>query len=548
MATNQAKPRLVFLFLIFFLCYGVIIVNLYHIQIMQHSFYDERAKRQYNETVVVRPPRAHIFDRNGNYLALNKESIAAFASPKQCINFEVVREFVVDHFPEAIERLDSHRTSNFVYIKRKLTDEEITCIKQSGLDDIKLLKEPHRYYTSISCASIIGLTNVDNKGILGLEMQYDDLLSGQPTTYFLERDARLGHFYFKKETIQEGKGGQALTITIDNALQFLVAEELKETLEYCRAKEGVVIVMNPSSGEILTLVSLPSFDPSNTEQLIIDQTQNRALSDRYELGSVIKIFAALAAIEEGVVTNDELVDCQSKRTAFVDGRKVNTVSPHGNIPFAEVIARSNNIGTATVIKRIGEKLYDHYVQLGFTRKTDIPLPGEQQGFVNHPSQWSKQSIFSLSYGYEIAITLLELARAFCIIANNGVLVEPQLIKEPKILQTRNVEKQLLYCQRSIDDIKDILEQTTTYGTARRAAIKGYCIMSKTGTANMLENGNYDPNKNLFTCAGIVQKGEYQRVIVTFVKEASPKHRFAALVAAPLFERVAEKTVIHDKII
>ena len=106
----------------------------------------------------------------------------------------------------------------------------------------------------------------------------------------------------------------------------------------------------------------------------------------------------------------------------------------------------------------------------------------------------------------------------------------------------------LYCQRSIDAIKDILEQTTTYGTARRAAIKGYRIMSKTGTANMLENGNYDPNKNLFTCAGIVQKGDYQRVIVTFVKEAAPKHRFAALVAAPLFERVAEKTVIHDKII
>ncbi|TET06936.1 penicillin-binding protein 2 [Candidatus Dependentiae bacterium] len=547
MNSNYTKPRLVFLFLLFCLFYSAIIANLYRIQIKKHIFYANLAERQYSATVVTTPPRAPIFDRNGNYLALNKDSFAAFLLPKKCSNFDALREYLAQQFPQTLERLDSNRTSNFFYIKRKLSNEEIKNITKSGINDIKLLKEPHRFYPSAACASIIGLTDIDNKGILGLELHYDSLLSGQPTTYFLERDARLGHFYFKKETWQEGKSGQSITLTIDSALQFLVAEELKEILKQFEAKEGTVIVMDPQSGDILAMVSLPNFNPNNTEVLQIKQTKNKALSERYELGSVIKIFAALAALEEEVVSTDELIDCQNKKTTYIDGRKVNTVKAHGSIPFAEVIARSNNIGTATVVKRLDTKLYDHYVRLGFINKTNIPLPAEQQGFINHPTHWSKQSIFSLSYGYEIAITLLQLARAFCLIANNGTPVQPQLIKEPA-LRLPPSDHQQLYSQKSIDAIKDILEQTTTYGTARRTAIQGYRIMSKTGTANMLENGKYVPNKNLFTCAGIVQKGDYQRVIVAFVKESSQRRLFAATVAAPLFERVAEKVVIHDRII
>jgi len=547
MQINKARPRLIILMSLFLAGYSIIIINLYCIQIKNHSYYAHLGEQQYQQTIVTTPPRAPIFDRNGNYLALNKESFSAFIVPKQCRNLEIVSNFISQHFPDSMERLNKHKSSNFFFIKRKLSDREIKNIKTSGIEDIKLLKEPNRYYPCPAAGLIVGLTNVDNKGILGLELQYDCYLSGQPTMCFLERDARMGHFHFKKETLQGGQKGNPLTLTIDQSLQFLVSEELKEAVNRFQAKEGAAIVMNPKNGEILSMVCMPDFDPNKTENLAIDQTKNRIISERYELGSVIKIFAALAATEEGSVTNDELIDCQNKRTAYVDGRKINTVSAHGKIPFAEVIARSNNIGTATVVKRIEEKLYDHYVRLGFTKKTNLPLPGEQVGFVNPPSKWSKQSVISLSYGYEIAITLIELARAFSIIAHNGHWVEPQLIKKPTP-EKSNLELQQLYSQTSIDSIKNILEQTTTYGTARRAAIKGYRIMSKTGTANTLENGAYVPNKNVFTCAGIVEKGDYQRVIVAFIKEADPKFRFAARVAAPLFERIAEKTVINDKIV
>ncbi len=544
MIPHSARPRLTILILLFFLGYGVIIINLYRIQILHHSYYANLGEQQYNHIKIINPSRAPIFDRTGNYLALNKDRYAAFILPKQCKNFDATKKFIATHFPEVLNRLEAHRAGNFLFIKRKLSEQEIAHVQQSALEDIKLLKEPHRFYPCTDAAIIVGLTDVDNKGILGLELQYDMILSGIPTTCFLERDARSGHFYFKKKTLQQGKNGTPIYVSIDHALQFLVAEELKNAMNRVQAKEGAVIVMNPETGEILSLVSLPSFDPNNTEKLNINKTKNKAISERYELGSVIKIFAALAALEEGVVKKDELIDCQGKRSAFVDGRKVNTVSPHGKIPFWEVIARSNNIGTATVIKRIENKLYDHYVRMGFTQKTGIPLPGELAGSVNHPSKWSKQSILSLSYGYEIAITLIELARALSIIANDGRDVHPQLIKSD---QPEEQSKQL-YTKESIDTIKEIMEQTTTRGTARRAAIKGYRVMSKTGTANMLENGKYNPHKNIFTCAGIIQKDGYQRVIVAFIKEAGPKFRFASLVAAPLFERVAEKTVLHERVV
>jgi cell division protein FtsI (penicillin-binding protein 3) len=273
------------------------------------------------------------------------------------------------------------------------------------------------------------------------------------------------------------------------------------------------------------------------------------ITEAYELGSVIKVLAALAALEEKVVTEDELIDCQHSKTAYVEGRKINTVpsSVAGIIPFTEVIEKSNNIGTAKVAMRVGTKIYDHYTRLGFGKKTGIELPGEHKGFVNHPNNWSKQSIISLSYGYEISATLLQLGHAFCLIARDGYPVKPTCVLDPKP-HMPDAPSERLYSHETMEIMRRILENTTLRGTAKKAGIKGYRVMSKTGTANMLIDGQYNPTKNIFTCAGIIEKDDYQRVIVVFIKETQKKNMYASTVAAPLFERIAEKTLIHDKII
>jgi cell division protein FtsI (penicillin-binding protein 3) len=191
-------------------------------------------------------------------------------------------------------------------------------------------------------------------------------------------------------------------------------------------------------------------------------------------------------------------------------------------------------------------MYDHYTRLGFGRKTGIAFPGEHPGFVNHPDNWSKQSIISLSYGYEILATILQLACAFCIIANNGYPVTPTL----ELTQQPYGKAGLpLYDTEPLETIKSILEHTTEHGTSKRAHINGYRIMSKTGTAILLIDGVYVDKKNLFTCSGIVEKGDYKRVIVTFINQAqSTRQLFASGVAAPLFEHVAQHVLINDHIV
>ncbi|MGE0206785.1 MAG: peptidoglycan D,D-transpeptidase FtsI family protein, partial [Candidatus Babeliales bacterium] len=360
------------------------------------------------------------------------------------------------------------------------------------------------------------------------------------------KDARSGHFYFTKSTKQEGVEGKPIELTIDADLQFLTYENLKEAVEKFNAQEGAVVVMDPTTGDILSMAQYPLFDPNNTEQLCIEYTKNKALTDVHELGSVMKVFTALAALEEHLVEPDELIDCQNTKTTMLNGVRVNTVYPHGIIPFTEVIQKSNNIGIAHVACRLGPDLYHHYNRLGFGQKLPINWPGQQAGFVNPPKNWSKPSIISLSFGYEITANLVQLARAFSLLANGGYLIEPRLIKKHN--PEENKEKEYLYKYSSLETMRDILEKTVTQGTARRAALNGYRVMGKTGTANMVIDGQYTPDHNTYTFAGIIEKGDYKRVIVTYIQNAASKNLYASQVAAPLFMKVAENLVIHEKMV
>ena len=539
------KVRGILVFLFFCLCYLIVLGNLVYLQLIQHTFFTQLGEKQYHVSITSLPPRGVILDRSGNnFLAINKDSLAAFMLPRQLEMRPQLEKFLAKHFPSALDRLKSHPQSHFLYIQRKLTPQQIALISEAQISDIKILAEPSRFYPLPAAANIIGITDIDNKGLFGLELQFNDQLSGTPNTVILEKDARSGHFYFKKEITQEGLDAKPLRLTLDSDLQFLAQETLKETIDKYHAKEGAVIIMDPATGDILAMTNYPSFSPNNFNEKNLAVTKNTCVTETYELGSVFKIPSALAALEEKVVAPDELIDCKNAKTTIIDGRKINTVQAAGIIPFEEVITTSNNIGIAQVAQRLGPKLYDHYVKLGFGKKTGIPFPGENKGFINPPHQWSKQSIISLSYGYEVSANLLQLARAFCIIANGGFWINPRLTFD----QPLQGPQQKLYSDEAITIIKDFLEKTTERGSAKKAQIKGYRIMCKTGTANMLENGHYNPDRNIFTCAGIVEKNGYQKVIVVFVKEVAAPDLYAATVAAPLFEQVAEKLLIKDRII
>ncbi len=548
MNRELSHARLSATFLAFCLVYAIALCSLYRIQVLRGRFFKNLGHQQYRTLVTVPACRAPIYDRHDVPIAINKPCVSAFIVPAECSGDKAVVTLLERHFPAAAARLTRRPTDNFMFVKRRLSEHEREIIRLSGCAYIRLVNEESRYYPVASLASVVGLTDIDNRGICGVELECDTALRGRPSVAQCEKDARSEVFYFNKKMRHTGCDGRPVKLTIDANVQFLVNEELKETLASFDSSEGAILVMNPDNGDIIAMVSEPSFDPNDTRAIDISTTQNRVVTERYELGSVMKVFVALAALEAGVVTPDEVIDCKNCMSTYLCGRKITTVHENGRIPFWQVIAESNNIGIAIVAIRLGTSLYHHYVRMGFDRSTGVTLPGEQKGFVSAPPTWSKQSILSLSYGYEIAITLIELAQAFAMIARGGSLIQPRLIVEPAEETPVNVAPQKnIYSKKNIDIIRDILEKTATEGTAKRARIKGYRVMCKTGTANTLVNGTYTTKINLFTCAGIVQKGDYQRVIVTFIKAPGRKKLYAATVAVPLFERVAEKVLLNDHI-
>lgn len=536
-------------FFVFFGIYTLIALNLYIVQIVHTSFYQDLKLKQYQITHTSMPPRAPILDRNNKYLALNKKSIAAFIMPRHLENREQLLAFLAQYFPKSYERFEQYKNHHFMYIQRRLTEEQQTYIEHAGITDIKFLEEPDRFYPVPSLGQLVGLTDIDNKGLFGLELAYNTTLAGLPTTVTLARDARSRYFYFHKETNIIGKQSRPIKLTIDGSLQYLVYQELQKAVTLLQAKEAAALVIDPGSGEILTLARIPDFDPNRPEELDLSIAKNPIITDTHELGSVIKVFAALAALEEGVVTPDEILDCKNRKTAYIDGRKINTVYPGGLLSFSQVIQQSNNIGIAQVAKRIGMKLYDHYCRLGFGKKTGIPFPGEQRGFVNPPELWSKQSLISLSYGYEVRCSLLQLARAFCILAQNGQTVNLKLVLSPDTELENATEPKQLFRPESATAVKAMIDASVRRQVGQPSFLDTHRIMYKTGTANLLIDGKYDSNRNIFTCAGIIENPSsdlYRRVIVVFIGEIPKKNVYAATIAVPVFNAIAEKVVIHDK--
>ncbi|MBP6892394.1 penicillin-binding protein 2 [Candidatus Babeliales bacterium] len=529
-----------FFFVVFIICllYGVIVANLYRLQIQQSVFFKDLGDKQYNITVQTFPQRALIYDRHDNPVTINKDSVALFILPKTLINKDVTLKFLQQHFPSSYDRFEQNALKSFMFVKRNLSAQEIDLITKVDMEDLHFLKESSRFYPYECLGTVLGITDIDNQGLMGLEGQNNKRLQGTPTTYQLKKDAKSHHFYFGKETKQQGTEGLPLTLTIDAALQFKFQTVLDEKIAECHSLEGGALAMDAMTGEILAVVSYPNFDPNNVKNLDMESTKCRPIVNCFESGSVLKIFGAAAALQEGVTTIDDVIDCEDTKETKLDNLRIRTVHPNGKITFMEVVQNSNNIGTVKVMKRLGTDLYDYYKLFGFGEMTGLNFPGEQKGFVNHPDNWSAWSIQSLSYGYEITTSLLQLVRAMALLVNGGYLITPRLIKDSLIEKTGP-----LISQKTCEDMQKILEAVVQHG-ASKAQVSGYKVYGKTGTANILINGLYDDDRHLYTFIGAIQIGSSWYVIGCCIKD-SRRATYASMITAPFFKQLAEILILHE---
>lgn len=539
---SGARVRFLSIVPLFSFYYLLICIKLFNLQIHKQALFVSLAKKQHEPIITDYWQRGTIFDCNGIPLTANDYTFSTFVRPKDLKERATIELFLQKHYPGAYQRYLTQPESPFMFIKRRINNEEILKIRAERIDELQLLKEPSRRYHFKELAEIVGVTNIDNNGISGIEYMFNEQLKGGSQSYRIQK-------YTRHETLNSSqpqpRASKNITLTVDANLQFLVYQELKKRVTLFKAKQGSIIVMDPASGDIKAMANYFAGDANKEQSSYTHEKKNFCIAEQYELGSVIKIFAALAALEEKVCTPEEIIDCGSTKEFFLDGRKIRTPVAHGELSFSQIIEKSNNIGIAIIAKRLGKKLYEHYVRVGFAQATGIELPGEQKGWITPPEKWSQQSVISLSYGYEIAITLLQLARAFSIIAHDGCMVQPRIVKDQF---AKPIISEPLYRRETIDQITKILQLTTLQGTARKAQMNGYDVMCKTGTANLLENGKYVTNKNSYTCAGILKKDAYCRVIIVYLRETPTSGLFASQVSAPLFEKIAQKIIIHDKVI
>jgi len=541
------RIRILLLFSFFIVMYIIGIINLFIIQIKNSYFFSEIGKKQYITSIKKTPPRAQIFDRNNRPLAINKEVFSLFIIPKNLKEKSKVRKILKNYFPGAYRKLQNRLNSNFMYVKRHLSKDELELVKGLEMEDLNLLKEVSRFYLLKSLGHTIGITDTDNRGIAGIELIRNKELRGIATEYTIEKEARSNYCYFKKETSVKGVDGKSVQLTIDSDLQFISYDALKKHVNKLGAKEGAVLIMNPTNGDILSMAVYPDFDPNKRTPSDLSLTKNKIITEVYEFGSVMKVVLALAAIDEGVVRPDEIINCENRKEITLNRIKFSTWKAHGNLSFTDVIRCSNNIGTSKVALRLQKKLYHHFIKCGFTKFTGLPFPGEQKGYITPLAKWSLASPLSLSFGYEISGTILQLAQAFSIIANNGFIVTPRLIIDNK---NSIIKKKLVYKTETIEKIRKILLLDHDGTSARLGKIDGYNVMGKTGTAKILSNGRYDNNKSIYTFAAIIEKDDYKRSIITFIKEPKKRNRelWASTVAVPLFKTIAESMLIHDKVI
>jgi cell division protein FtsI (penicillin-binding protein 3) len=549
------KTRILILSLVLIAGFLIIGIRLFFLQVVHASSLADRAEKQRQKTIMIEGERGTIFDRKGRVLAVNLELPSVFSTPGHVHNpSQTAKKLgrLLGKDPSQLKKRIKGEKS-FVWIERKMDPSLAEKVQKLDLNGIGFLMESRRFYPKRTLMShVLGFAGVDNNGLEGLELRYDEFLKGEKGWVVLERDA-LGGFVFPKDLVYaQPSRGKDIVLTLDEVIQFISDRELDRAIEETSAKGGVVIAMDPYTGGILSLSVRPQFNPNHVGRHEPSDWRNRAITDLYEPGSTFKIVAAAAALEEGLVSLGEPIDCENGAlrvgSGFLDDHE-----PHGILTFEEVLQKSSNIGIFKVANRLGnQKLYQYVKAFGFGKKTDIDLNGEVAGVVHPPSQWSGRSLASMAMGQEVGVTALQVIGSASVIANGGWLPQPHLVSEIRDEEGNSLLNFSYPLSRRVISEKTARSMTRILkgvvqgdGTGELAAFGGYEVAGKTGTAQKVDpsTGRYSRGKVISSFIGFVP-ADHPRVIIYVVLDEPKGVHWGGTVAAPVFKRIAEQTLSY----
>jgi cell division protein FtsI (penicillin-binding protein 3) len=517
------------------------------LQLLHYGDYLARAERQQQRIVEISPKRADILDRNMQELAMSTSLDSCFAVPAEIADNDLVARLLAPVLrlpPEEIAtRLSSSRS--FVWIARKLPPATVARIRQLNLRGIYFQKENQRFYPKRDlAAALLGYVDIDEKGLGGIEYQLNDRIRSKSGRMLILTDAR-NRWYESADKTPEA--GSSVVLTIDENIQFIVEKELATAIEETHAKAGTVLVEDPSNGEILAMASWPKFNPNAPAGSPAEARMNRAVGALYEPGSVFKIVTLSAAIDHGITTPDEIVDCQMG-AIYIAGHRIRDHKAYGLLTVSQILAHSSDVGAIKIGLRLGApKFYDYIRAYGFGEPTGIDLPGENRGLLRRVENWTPVSVGSISMGQEVGVTPLQMINAVSAIANGGLLYRPHVVlalrrgseeePEPQPAPRRVVRETTAAAMRAM------LEGVVLNGTGTKAQLDGYTSAGKTGTAQKIDpaTGRYSATQLIASFVGLAPINNPAVTILVQLDSPVGLHEGGS-VAAPVFKRIAEQVL------
>lgn len=546
------KKRAVILNTTIIFSFFLVFIRLIDLMVLNHERFSERAKLQHVKVEEVQARRGMIFDRHGRELALNIDLESLYCDPETLSlnNDNLVRlASLISKEPKFILS-KIHPEGRFAWLGRKLEPIITQEVKKLNIKGLDFLTETKRFYPKEKLAAhVIGFVGIDNQALEGAELQYDKYMKPNGGKLFFIRDA---YGRTLSSGVDREINGNSIVLTIDEGLQYLVEKELNKAMYQWRASAASVIMMDPFSGEILALANRPTYNPNNPGASKVDHRRNRAITDCYEPGSTFKIIIGIAALEEKIYQPNSIFDV-SKGYIEVGGKIIRDLHRHEILTFKEIIQKSSNVGSVSIGQKLGkERIYKYAKYLGFGEKTGIDLPGEVSGWIYLPERWSGTSIGAISIGQEVAVTPIQILRAYCAIANGGFLVTPHVVSkilspDGQVFQpSRDITMKRVISAETAKIFKEILKSVVEEGgTGRKAFVDGNKVAGKTGTAQIINplTKSYYKKKFVSSFVGFVPADNPRLAMIVVIYEPEGQS-FGGIVAAPVFREIANKALSY----